>query len=114
MTGKLTLSIYDDTHHQNAEGLEYDLWRVVDSNNRVNIKHDQITDQHSHLLVQANTLNDLGSFELVLFVKDYFERFNENLHTPDSRMVVPVGFNSLDEDNHLSIRITPTTVTCTL
>lgn len=114
MTGKLTLSVYDDIHHQNAEGLEYDLWRIINPNNRVNLKHDRITDQRSHLLIEANTPEILGSFEVILYVKDYFEQFNENLNVRDSRMIIPVGINRTDEDHHLNIHITPTGYTCTL
>lgn len=114
MTGKFLLSVYDDIHHQNAEGLEYDLWRIVDSNNRVNIKHDRVPVERPHELIQANTPNDLGSFELILFIKDYFQRFNENLRVENSRLVIPFGFNDLNENYHLNIHITPTSFTCTL
>lgn len=114
MTGKLTFAVYDDVHHQNAEGLEYDLWRIINPNNRVNIKHDRITDQRMNLIIEATTPEQLGAFEIVLYVKDYFERFNENLNVQDSRLVISVGINRIDEDQFLNIHITPTGHTCTL
>jgi 5-hydroxyisourate hydrolase-like protein (transthyretin family) len=114
MTGKMTVTVRDDVNHQNAQGIEYDLWRVNQSTDRVKIKHGRITDANPHLLVQANTPDDLGSFEIVLFVKDYFESTNQNLNMENSRLVIPFGFNEINRDYHLGICITPTGFTCTL
>jgi 5-hydroxyisourate hydrolase-like protein (transthyretin family) len=114
MTGKLTLSVHDDIHHQNAEGIEYDLWRINQSTDRIKIKHDRITNQNPHLLIQANTPDELGSFEIVLYVKDYFEHLNRDHNVQNSRIIVPVGINQIDQDNHLSIHLTSTGYTCTL
>jgi len=115
MPAKMTLSVYDDVHNQKAEGIAYDLWRINNSSNRVNIKHDIITNNNnSHVLIQANTVEDLGSFEIVLYVKDYFEHCNPNLDVRDSRFTLPFGMNDLDRDYHLNVHITPTGYTCTL
>jgi 5-hydroxyisourate hydrolase-like protein (transthyretin family) len=114
MSGKITFSVHDDVHNQKAEGIEYDLWRINNNTNRVNIKHDTITNDSSNVLVQANTNEDLGSFEVVLYIKDYFERLNPNLDVQDSRFVVPFGMNELNRDYHLNVHITPTGYTCTL
>ena len=114
MTGKMTVSVRDDVHHRNAEGIEYDLWRINQSTDRVKIKHDRITNQNQHVLVQANTPDELGSFEIVLFVKDYFNTMDQNLDVPDSRVIIPFGINDINRDYHLNIGITPTAFTCTL
>ena len=114
MSGKITLSVFDSVHNQNATGIEYDLWRVNTSTNRVNIKHGTITNNDSHLLLHARTAEELGSFEVILYVKNYFERFNENISVQDSRFIIPFGFHDLDQDYHLTIHISPTGVTCTL
>jgi 5-hydroxyisourate hydrolase-like protein (transthyretin family) len=114
MTGKMSLCVHDDVHNQNADGIEYDLWRINDGTTRVNIGHDTITNNSPHVLVQANTAEELGSFEVILYVKDYFERFNENIDVQDSRYILPFGINELNKDNHLNMHITPTGYTCTL
>jgi 5-hydroxyisourate hydrolase-like protein (transthyretin family) len=114
MTGKMTLAVHDDVHHQNADGIEYDLWRINNTTNRVNIKHDRITNNDPHLLVQANTEEDLGSYEIILYIKDYFEGFDQNVDVPHSRFILPFGMNQLDRDYHLNVHITPTSYTCTL
>ena len=74
MPGKMTLSVHDDVHHQNAEGIEYDLWRVDTPTNRVIIKRDRITDENPHLLIQANTTEELGSFEVVSLYQRLFRQ----------------------------------------
>jgi 5-hydroxyisourate hydrolase-like protein (transthyretin family) len=114
MPAKMTVAVHDDVHHQNAEGIEYDLWRINEPNGRVKIRHDQITSTNSHVLIQANTPDELGSFEIVLFTKDYFEHLDQNLNVQNSRIIVPFGINQLDQDYHLNISITPTSYTCTL
>jgi 5-hydroxyisourate hydrolase-like protein (transthyretin family) len=114
MSGKVTLSIYDDVHDKNAEGIEYDLWRINNNSNRVNIKHTTLTNDNQHVLLEASTPEQLGSYEVILFTKDYFERFNENIQVRDSRVIVPFGINERNEDYHLNIHITPTSYTCTL
>ena len=110
----MTLGVYDTVHHQNAQGLAYDLWRIRDPNHRVNIKHDTMGATGEHVLVQANTAEELGSFELILYVKDYFERFPNHSEVPDNRFIVPFGMNRLNEDLHLNVQINPTGFTCTL
>lgn len=114
MPGKLTISIYDDVHHQNAEGIEYDLWRINNNSNRVNIKHDTITNNNQYILIQTNTVDELGSFEIVLYIKDYFESFHENIHVQNSRIIIPFGVNALNRDDHLNIFIRPDSCSCTL
>jgi 5-hydroxyisourate hydrolase-like protein (transthyretin family) len=114
MTGKTTIAVYDDVHHQDATGIEYDLWRVNNKTNRVSIKHDTLPSGHSHVLIQTNTAEDLGSFEVILYTKDYFDRFNEDIQVPNSRLTIPFGVNELNQDQHLNIHIKPTSFTCTL
>jgi 5-hydroxyisourate hydrolase-like protein (transthyretin family) len=114
MSAKITLSVHDDVHNQKAEGIEYDLWRINDNTNRVKIKHDILTNNNVHILVQANTVEELGSFEIIFYIKDYFERFNQNLDLKDNRLIVPFGMNDLNQDYHLNVHITSTGYTCTL
>ena len=113
MPAKMMLSVYDTVHNQNATGIEYDLWRVNNSTNRVNIKHDTITN-NPHVLTEANTSEELGSFELILYVKDYFDRFNENINVHQNRLIIPFGSTDLNRDEHLTVHIKPDGVTCTL
>ncbi|CAF3027507.1 unnamed protein product [Rotaria socialis] len=115
MTGKLTVSVHDDAHNQNADDIQYDLWRINDNSNRVNIKHDTIiANSNPHVLVQANTVDELGLFEIILYIKDYFESFNENIHVQDSRIIIAFGMNNLNRDHHLRIFIRPDRYWCTL
>ncbi|CAF3178970.1 unnamed protein product [Rotaria sp. Silwood2] len=109
MTGKITLSVHDELHNQLANGIKYDLWHIHNDTNRVNIKHDTLTNNDSqHVLLQANTVEELGSFEVILYIKDYFDSFNENIQVRDSRIIVPFGMHELDRDYQLNIFITPT------
>lgn len=114
MPAKMTFSVFDNVNNKKADGLKYDLWRINDNTNRVNIKQDTITDDNQHVLVQANTNEDLGSYEVVLYIKDYYKQNNPDIDVQDSRMTVPFGVNDLNQDYHLNVHITPTTVTCTL
>ena len=110
----MTVSVYDDLHHRPARGLAFDLWRLQNEQNRVNIKHGTITDDHRNLLVETNRQEDLGSFELVLYIKDYFQQFPDYTEIEQGKVVLPFGMNQLGEDNHLNIHIQPTSFTCTL
>lgn len=114
MTGKMTFSVHDDINNKNADGIEYDLWRINQPTDRVKIRHGIITNQNPHLLIEANTPEELGSFEVVLYIKDYFKHSNPDLNVENSRMVLPFGINQTDQDYHLNIHITPTSFTCTL
>ncbi|CAF1220120.1 unnamed protein product [Rotaria magnacalcarata] len=115
MTGKLTVSVHDDIHNQNADGIQYDLWRINNGSNRVNIKHGTITDNSNpYILLQANTVDELGSFEIILYIKDYFESFNEKIHVQDNRIIVAFSMNDLNQDHHLRIFIRPDRHWCTL
>ena len=114
MPGKMTLGVTDGLHQQTAEHLAYDVWRIRGGSNRVNIKQGTIGVDREHVLVDVNTADDLGSYEVILYVKDYFDRFNENINVTDSRLIIPFGITTLDEKSHLNIRIEPTSFTCTL
>lgn len=114
MPAKMTVSVYDKVHLQNAQGLVYDLWRIRDPNNRENIKHSTIDTNSENVLVQANTAEELGSFELILYVQDYFKQFPDYTEMADSRFIVPFGINQLNKDEHLNVQIEPSALTCTL
>jgi 5-hydroxyisourate hydrolase-like protein (transthyretin family) len=114
MPAKMTVSVYDKVHRQNAQGLAYDLWRIRDPNNRVNIKSGTIDTTNQHVLVEVNKQEDLGSFELILYVKDYFQRFPDHTEMADGRFILPFGMNQFNEDEHLNIQIEPSAFTCTL
>jgi 5-hydroxyisourate hydrolase-like protein (transthyretin family) len=108
----MTVSVYDDIHNHFADNIEYDLWRV--NNNRTFIKHDIITDNSKHLLFSVNTVEDLGYYEIVLYIKNYFDRFHENIKIPNHRLIIPVGMNELNQYYQLGIHITPTSHSCVL
>ncbi|UJR21700.1 hypothetical protein I4U23_024777 [Adineta vaga] len=114
MPAKMMLSVYDNLHKKNAEGIEYDLWRVDKDSNRTNIKHATLTNDNSHVLVEANTEEELGAYEVILFAKDYFDKFNEDITMQDSRFTISFGMNELNQDYQLGVRITPDGYTCTL
>ncbi|CAF1357806.1 unnamed protein product [Adineta steineri] len=114
MPGKMTFNVYDDVHKKNAEGIEYDLWRINNGKDRVNMKHEKLADGNSHVLVEANKEEELGTFEVVIYAKDYFDRFNEDIEVKNSRYVIPFGVKDLSQDYHLNIHISPTSYTCTL
>ena len=110
----MTVSVYDDLHHQPARGLTFDLWHLRNEQHRVNIKHGTITDDRHNLLLETNRQEDLGSFELVLYIRDYFQQFSDYTEIEQGKAVLPFGMNRLGEDNHLNIHIQPTTISCTL
>ncbi|CAF1141474.1 unnamed protein product [Rotaria sordida] len=114
MSGKITLAVHDELHNQYAEGIKYDLWRIDNNTNRIHVKNDTFTKNNSNVLLHAHTNEELGSFEVILYIKDYFDKFNENIHVQNSRITVPFGMNELDKDYELNIFITPTSYTCTL
>ncbi|CAF0861164.1 unnamed protein product [Rotaria sordida] len=113
MTGQMFISVYDDTHDKFADKIEYDLWRI-NNTDRIFIKHDIVHENNQNILFTVNTIDDFGCYEVVLNIKDYFERFNENIDLPTSQYTIPVGMNELDKSYHLGIHITPTQVSCVL
>lgn len=114
MSAKMTVSVYDDLHHRSAQGLIYDLWRIENHQNRVKVKNGTINDEERNLLIETNRSEDLGSFELVLYVNDYFQQFSDYTEIQQGKMILPFGMNRLAEENHLNIHIQPTCLTCTL
>ncbi|CAF4399933.1 unnamed protein product, partial [Rotaria sp. Silwood2] len=59
-------------------------------------------------------IDDFGTYEVVLNIRNYFEHFNENIELPISQFSLPVGMYELDQCYQLGIHITPTEVSCTL
>lgn len=114
MSTKMTVSVYDDVHHQVARGLAYDLWRVRSPTERVKINEGTITDDRVNLLFETDREEDLGSFELVLHIKDYFQGFPDYTEMELGKLVLPFGTSRLGVDDHLGVHITPTSFTCTL
>ena len=114
MPSKMIVRVRDDLHGRNADGIEYDLWRRESDSTRVKIKHDTITDEHPEVVLHANNESELGNFEIVLFVKDYFERFDENISVRDSRFNISFGMNAINTEEQLNIHIKPDSYTCTL
>ncbi|CAF1146755.1 unnamed protein product [Adineta ricciae] len=114
MPSKMVVRVRDDLHRTNADGIEYDLWRRENDSTRVKIKHDTITNEHPEVVLHANNEDDLGTFEIVLFVKDYFERFDENINVRDSRFNISFRMNAINTEEQLSIFIKPDSYTCTL
>ena len=110
----MIVCVRDDLHRRNANGLAYDLWRLENDSTRVKIKNGTITDEHPEVVVQANSEEELGRFEIVLFVKDYFEHFDEDITVQDSRFNIAFGMNALETDEQLNIHIKPDSYTCTL
>lgn len=108
MTGITTISIYDDINNCNAEGIKYDLWRINSNTDRVHIKHDVMKKEYPHVLIHTNGVDDLGSFEIIIYAKDYLDDF------PENRLIIPFGVNELNRDQHLSIHINQSGFTCTL
>ncbi|CAM4757742.1 unnamed protein product [Rotaria magnacalcarata] len=76
MTGRMLLSIHDDTHDQFADKIEYDLWRIYDNNTKL------------------QTIDDLGCYEIILHVKDYFDKFNENIVLSESQFIIPIVYKN--------------------
>lgn len=114
MPAKMTFTVFDEVHDRHADGIEYDLWRIEKDSKRVNLGHKTFNGAQLQTLVEANKPEELGSFEIVLYVKEYFDRFNENIKVQDARYVLPFGMNNADEEGYLGIRINPDSYTCTL
>ncbi|CAF4225229.1 unnamed protein product [Rotaria sp. Silwood2] len=110
MTGRMLISVYDDLHNKHADKIEYDLWRINNNTDRVFIKHDIFHENSENILFLVNTIDDFGTYEVVLNIRNYFEHFNENIELPISQFSLPVGMYELDQCYQLGIHITPTEV----
>ncbi|CAF3364099.1 unnamed protein product [Rotaria sp. Silwood1] len=114
MTGRMLITVHDDLHDKYADNIEYDLWRITENNDRIFVKHDKVHENSENILFLVHTNNDLGTYEVALYIKNYFQQFNENIDLPNDQFSIRVGMNEPREVQHLGIHIKPTEYSCVL
>ncbi|CAF3434653.1 unnamed protein product [Rotaria sp. Silwood1] len=101
MTGRMLITVHDDLHNKYADNIEYDLWRITENNDRIFVKHDKVHENSENILFLVHTNNDLGTYEVALYIKNYFQQFNENIDLPNDQFSIRVGMNEPREVQHL-------------
>lgn len=104
MSGKLTTHVLDTSNGCPAAQMTIELWLLSSNNNRKLLKtictnSDGRTD--APLLIADEF--QIGIYELVFFVGDYFDRYCKNLPNPHFLDRIPIQFGIADSSIHYHV-----------
>lgn len=105
MAGKLTTHVLDTAHGKPAARMAIELWKIDCSSGEksllktIKTNHDGRTDEP---LLIDDELN-VGVYELVFMVGDYFSSFLESTIEPAFLNRVPIQFGIADENAHYHV-----------
>jgi 5-hydroxyisourate hydrolase len=104
MPGKLTTHVLDTAHGCPAAGIAIELWQVSPSGDKTLLKsvHTNADGRTDVPLLAAEELQ-LGMYELVFAIGDYFDRLMESLPTPRFLDRIPIQFGVADPAVHYHV-----------
>lgn len=104
MNGRLTTHVLDLTKGIPAKELKIELWYLGTENTRtfIRIVHTNNDGRVDSALLSDHTFQ-VGKYELVFYVADYFQKEYGSLSTPSFLDTVPIRFNIIDSEAHYHV-----------
>lgn len=100
----LSTHVLDTVRGAPAVGIKIELWQVAADNKRTLIKEVKTnSDGRVDAPLLADGEADVGEYELVFFVADYFKASGDKVAEPAFLSVVPIRFGIADADSHYHV-----------
>jgi len=105
MVGQLTTHVLDTAQGSPAVGMVLELWAVDRQSPIKSLLKQTKTNEQGRTLVPLldNGELEVGTYELVFFVGDYFQRVMGNLAEPVFLDQVPIQFGVSDPHSHYHV-----------
>jgi 5-hydroxyisourate hydrolase len=104
MPGKLTTHVLDTAHGKPAANIAITLWRIHSPTERHLLKQVQTNmDGRTDAPLLVDEAVQVGSYELVFEVGDYFDRLSMDLPKPAFLDQVPIRFQISDAAAHYHV-----------